>query len=331
MYRTLGRKPLQVSEIGFGCGGTAGLMTGNDFELQICGVRRALEHGINYFDTAAAYGDGRSEENLGRVLNELGADPIVATKVTLEWADLDAGSVRRSIEGSLHRLKRDRLDVVHLHNRVGIARAAKSSIGSGALLTVDDIIGAGGAFEALDDFRRSGHIGTLGCCAFGGDRSSIEAVIDSRLFESVLVNYSLLNVSAWRSGAVEGAKYEYGRVAERASIRGMGIVALRILEAGVLSGPMTDLHARANTPESYRHILKRLAALRFPSDRVADLAELAVRFVLSNSSVSTALVGFSSIAQIDAAVAYAKRGMLAHDLFGNLDEIRLPMDARAAP
>ena len=70
-YRTLGRTGLEVSEIGFGCGNVGGLMIRGSEQEQIEAVSRALELGINYFDTAPLYGNGQSETNLGKVLTEL--------------------------------------------------------------------------------------------------------------------------------------------------------------------------------------------------------------------------------------------------------------------
>src|SRR4051794_28314163 len=110
-YRSLGRTGLQVSEIGFGCGNTAGLLTGGQYEEQRRAIERALAVGINYFDTAPNYGErvyerGRSESNLGKVLRELGARPHVGTKIELHaphLADIP-GSVARSLDESLERL-----------------------------------------------------------------------------------------------------------------------------------------------------------------------------------------------------------------------------------
>jgi L-galactose dehydrogenase/L-glyceraldehyde 3-phosphate reductase len=70
-YRILGRTKLKVSEIGFGCGNVGGLMIRGSREEQLKAVKLAVELGINYFDTASSYGDGRSERNLGHVLTEL--------------------------------------------------------------------------------------------------------------------------------------------------------------------------------------------------------------------------------------------------------------------
>src|ERR671930_2727907 len=83
-YRTIGKTGVKISEIGFGCGNNAVLMVKAQYQDQVKAVRHALDRGINFFDTAFAYGLGRSEENLGRILNELGAPAIVSTKIRLE-------------------------------------------------------------------------------------------------------------------------------------------------------------------------------------------------------------------------------------------------------
>ena len=81
--RTLGRTGLSVSVLTFGCGAVGGLMTRGAPADQERAVARALEAGINHFDTAPLYGDGASEQNLGRVLAALKPDVIVSTKVRL--------------------------------------------------------------------------------------------------------------------------------------------------------------------------------------------------------------------------------------------------------
>src|SRR5438105_6114380 len=110
--RALRRTGLRVSALGFGCGAIGGLMVKGDPAEQRSAVARAIEAGITYFDTAPSYGDGRSEENLGRVLSELGGaarDVVVGTKFRAGPEDLAdaAGAIRRSIEASLRRLRRE--------------------------------------------------------------------------------------------------------------------------------------------------------------------------------------------------------------------------------
>src|ERR1051325_11851107 len=80
-YRTIGKTGLRVSEIGFGCGNNAVLMVQARYQDQLKAVRHALDCGINFFDTAYAYGLGKSEENLGRILKQLGVAPVISTKI----------------------------------------------------------------------------------------------------------------------------------------------------------------------------------------------------------------------------------------------------------
>src|SRR5438874_1919383 len=121
--RKLGRTGLELAALAFGCGAVGGLMVRGERRDQVRAVARALEAGIDYFDTAPSYGDGASEKNLGRALRELRARDrvVVGTKVRLEPADLaqPAAAVRRSLETSLKRLGLDRVQLLHLHNALG--------------------------------------------------------------------------------------------------------------------------------------------------------------------------------------------------------------------
>ncbi len=81
--RTLGRTGLAVSALGFGCGAVGGLMVRGTPQEQERAIARALEWGVNYFDTAADYGAGESERNLGRVLAKLKPDILVGTKIRI--------------------------------------------------------------------------------------------------------------------------------------------------------------------------------------------------------------------------------------------------------
>src|SRR6187401_3203171 len=112
--RIFGRTGMQLSILGFGCGAVGGLMVRGDASDQERTIARAIAAGVNYFDTAVQYGDGRSETNLGRVLQKLKpANVAVATKVRVppgEFGRIDE-AVRTSLEGSLARLRLDRVDI----------------------------------------------------------------------------------------------------------------------------------------------------------------------------------------------------------------------------
>src|ERR671923_342919 len=86
--RVFGRSGLRISILGFGCGAVGGLMVRGAPADQERAVARALEVGVNYFDTAVQYGDGESEKNLGRVLQTLKpANAVVGTKVRVPLGD----------------------------------------------------------------------------------------------------------------------------------------------------------------------------------------------------------------------------------------------------
>src|ERR1700728_3081880 len=105
--RTLGRTGLEVSVLGFGCGAVGGLMVRGNAADQERAVARAVALGINYFDTAAMYGNGESERNLGRVIKSLKPDIHVGTKVRVPAAERGriAAAVTASLETSLQRLQ----------------------------------------------------------------------------------------------------------------------------------------------------------------------------------------------------------------------------------
>jgi aryl-alcohol dehydrogenase-like predicted oxidoreductase len=339
-YRGLGRTGLAVSEVAFGCGVTAGLMIEGGAAAQAEAVGRALALGINYFDTAPIYGDQRSERNLGATLRAAGAmnhaptpgpgggrqgaassaptrpGPIVATKLVLELGDLADvdGAVRRSVAGSLERLGRERLDVLQLHNRVAAERAARPNTGVGALLSVADVLGPGGVLASMQALQAEGQVGVLGCCAYGGEMAAVRALLDTGAFDVLLAHYSVLNPSA-AEPAGGGAGQDYEGIARYAGARGVGVAVIRALEAGALTGqPRHPLSVRGVAP-GYAASAARAAALD------AGLAargweaptEAAIRYVLAEPAVSTVVLGFSEVAHVEQAVAYAERGPLSAD------------------
>jgi aryl-alcohol dehydrogenase-like predicted oxidoreductase len=305
----LGRSDVMISRIGFGCGPTAGLMTDGDEALQLAAVQRALGLGVTYFDTAPIYGAGASERALGAALRRLDARPVVATKVALEWDDLDdiPGAVLRSIEGSLSRLGLKTLDVVHIHNRVGSARAPRAEYGSGALLTLDDMLGSRSVVETLQTLQRHGHIRAIGGCAYGGDPERIRNMIDDGRLQSLLVNYSLLNPSAWHGGAPER---NYDGVGAHAAARGLGVIALRALEAGRLTSVPTTV--------SPGDPLDGLRFLREDGDPIGA----AIRYALGNKEVASVLIGFSNVQQIEHAVRAHGQGPLSATTRARIDSWR---------
>jgi aryl-alcohol dehydrogenase-like predicted oxidoreductase len=304
-YRTIGKTGLKVSEIGFGCGNNAVLMVKAPYEDQLKAVRYALDRGITFFDTAYAYGLGKSEENLGRILKELGVSPVVSTKIRLE-ADCVSdikGATIRAIEAGLSRLGRDRVDFVQLHTRVTTARG----MGKRFSLTPADVLGSNGVIVGFKTMRDQGKVGFFGFSGLG-ETKGLQALVDSGEFHGFQCYYNLLNPSAGNPVPSSFSALDYGRILDRAAANGMGAFVIRVLAAGALtSDPSTGGGGSGQTlsPGSdYSIDLKRTekvkAALRVEGK---ELTQAAIRFALMNSAVSSVLVGFSNISHIDEAVA----------------------------
>ena len=121
--RRFGRSGLQVSQVVFGAGYVGGIIVLADDETRRRVLRRALDAGINWIDTAPLYGQGRSEEALGWLLAEVKEKPYLSTKVRLDLSkpgDLP-GQIERSLHESLKRLRRDSVDLLQLHNAIAVS------------------------------------------------------------------------------------------------------------------------------------------------------------------------------------------------------------------
>src|SRR4029077_3585160 len=119
-------------------------------------IARAIASGVNYFETAVQYGNGESEKNLGHILQKLKpANVAVGTKVRLPTGDFGriADAVAKSLEGSLARLRLDRVDILHLHNAI-------TETGGRAALSVRQVLGE--VVPAFEQLRQQGKVRFLG-------------------------------------------------------------------------------------------------------------------------------------------------------------------------
>src|SRR6266571_3822845 len=275
--RNFGRTGLRISILGFGCGAVGGLMVRGAPADQERAIARALEAGVNYFDTAVQYGDGESEKNLGRALRKLKPErAIVGTKVRLPAADFGRidEAVAKSLEGSLRRLNMERVDIFHLHNAI-TAEGGGESLGVKQVL--DQIVPA---FERL---RQNGMIRFLGITAVG-DTAALHQVIDARVIDSAQVTYNMLNPSA---GAALPARYpaqNYGLLLDHARAAGVGVIGIRVRARRLM--PLVEQGFAQN------------------------LAEAATRFAISHPAVGTILVGMATPEQFEQALAAVQNGPL---------------------
>jgi aryl-alcohol dehydrogenase-like predicted oxidoreductase len=329
-FRRLPNTDLSISEIGFGCGGNAGLMVRGSAEKQASVIARAIELGINYFDNAPDYGDGLAEENLGRALKALKLKPVITTKVEIRAEDLGdvAGHVVRSTEASLKRLGIDCVDVLQIHNG---PTATPPSLPGRVYhsLWLEDFLRPGGAIEGLHQLVRDGKARYVGFICRGNDGDEVRALLDTGVFRLINVPYSLLNPSAGMAKPPGLKERDYGGVINDASARGVGAAIYSPLAGGALTddnirglGPHPLARPRGTSDSAARN-RERAARLRFLVDagNAGRLAQAATAFILMHPGVTTVLGGFSDETQLEEIASVSGADPLSPAAMARLDKL----------
>ena len=321
--RVFGRTGMQLSVLGFGCGAVGGLMVRGDARDQERAVARAIEAGVNYFDTAVQYGNGESEKNLGRVLQRLKPpNVVVGTKVRLPSADFGriAEAITKSLESSLARLRLDRVGIFHLHNAI-------TESGGGEALGVRQVLGE--VVPAFERLRQQGKTRFLGLTAVG-ETMALHQVVDARAFDSAQVVYNMLNPSAAVALPPNYPAQDYGRLFEHTKAAGVGVVGIRVLAGGALSGSAERHPIASPPPEPIGSALnydadvaraRRLMPL-VEEGLAASLTEAATRFALSHPAIGTILVGMATPQQFEDALAAVRKGPLPAGALERLSALR---------
>jgi L-galactose dehydrogenase/L-glyceraldehyde 3-phosphate reductase len=321
--RVYGRTGMRLSVLGFGCGAVGGLMVRGDPRDQERTIARALAVGVNYFDTAVQYGDGESEKNLGRVLQNLKpGDAVVGTKVRLPSADFGriASIVTKSLDGSLARLRRERVDIFHLHNAI-------TEHGGGEALSVAQVLEE--VVPAFERLRQQGKTRFIGLTAIG-DTRALRRVIDAGGFDSAQVVYNMLNPSAAEALPENYPAQDYGRLFDHTKAAGTGVIGIRVLAGGALSGS-AERHPIASPPPepigsamSYDADIARARRLMplVAEGYAASLTEAATRFAIGNAAVGTILVGMATPQQFEDALAAVQKGPLPPAALERLKTLR---------
>lgn len=309
-YRSLGRTGLKVSVLGFGCGDVGGLIVRGAPAERERAVARAVELGINYFDTAAAYGNGLSEQHLGQALKALRPNVYVGTKFRVppeEVGDV-AGAISRSLEASLGRLGLERVDLLQLHNPLGLAR-------SGNRLGVADVLEQ--VVPALDRLRQQGKIRFYGMTA-NGETDALHRVIDAGAVDTAQVFFNLLDPSAGVAVPPGFPGHDFRQLLSHTREQRVGVIVVRVLAGGALSGTpdrhplaMPSVAPIASGPD-YATDVARARALQPLVDEghAGSLVEAALRFPLGNDAVSTVLLGYSTLEHLEYAAASIAKGPL---------------------
>jgi aryl-alcohol dehydrogenase-like predicted oxidoreductase len=285
-YRTLGRTGPRVSEIGYGTWGIGKSgWTGADDQESITGLNAAIDLGLNFIDTALAYGDGHSERIVGQVVRARSETVYVATKIppkNLQWparpgvpaaAAFPAGHVIACTEKSLRHLGLEAIDVQQFH------------------VWSDEWVGQGDWLDAIQQLKTQGKIRFFGVSINDHQPENALKLVESGAVDTVQVIYNIFDQSP------------EDRLFPACRQHNIGVIARVPLDEGGLSGKLTpdttfaegDFQAQYFQGDRKREIYDRVQAILADLGISADqLPEAALRYILSNPTVSTVIPGMRS-------------------------------------
>ncbi|HEY4406552.1 MAG TPA: aldo/keto reductase [Xanthobacteraceae bacterium] len=313
----LGRTGLEVSEIALGGGVTGGILINASEPTRFTALQRAVAGGINWIDTAPLYGNGASEETIGRHISALSPRPHVSTKVRLERGDMAdiAGAIRRSLEQSLKRLQLDRLALLQLHNQIGTA------VGDRPPLSARLVLGA--VADTFDRLKEEGLVQASGISAVG-DTSACLEVIESGRFDVAQVYYNAINPSAaWSRTSDEWRGQEFCGIMAACWRLHMGMLAIRVMAGGPLASPRRPERLAVMTADTDLDNEMRCAAAVQAAlgTSYGTPAQAVLRFTLGNRDLSSRVIGITEVAQLDEALAAVERGPLPPEAIAKLDQL----------
>ena len=322
--RNFGRTGMQLSILGFRLRRGRRIMVRGDPAEQERTIAHALEAGVNYFDTAVQYGDGESEKNLGRVLQNLKpANAVVGTKVRLPPATFGhiADTITASLDGSLSRLRLERADMFHLHNPVTLQ-------GGGTSLNVRQVLD-----EVVPAFERLRAPGKNSFPRADRRRRYRSAASGDRCRRVRQCAGRLQHAQSIRRGGIAGnyPAQDYELLFAHTQKAGVGVVGIRVLAGGALSGS-ADRHPIASpAPEPIGSAMsfdadidraRRLMPL-VKEGFASSLTEAATRFAISHDAMGTILVGLATPQEFEHSLQAVLKGPLpqaALDLLATLRE-----------
>jgi aryl-alcohol dehydrogenase-like predicted oxidoreductase len=309
-YRALGKTGIEVSEIGYGAWGIGGRQwLGADDQESLRALGRAIELGVNFIDTALAYGEGRSEQLVGKAVREAPGKVWVATKVppkNLLWparpgVGIDEvfpyDHIIRCTEQSLRNLGVDVIDLQQLH------------VWNPEWIDCDDWR------RAFEDLKKSGKARAVGISINDHQPDSALEAVQTGLIDAVQVIYNIFDQSPERN---------LFRLTQQ---MGVGVLARAPLDEGGLTGtidenttfPKGDFRERYFRGDRKRQVAERVAALKRDLAGVeGTLAEIALRFCISHPAVSTVIPGMRRVKTVESSCSASERGPLGADVLAKL-------------
>ena len=314
-YTQLGRTGLTVSRAGFGGGGIGQVWGPTDEQEAIAAVHRALELGVTFFDVAPSYGDGKAEEALGKALEGRAESVVIATKVRLRAEDMDDvhGAVRRSVDASLSRLRRDAVDVLHVHNRFTEHRGEVLDSLSG-----NDVLGP--VLEAYRSVQQAGKTQFIGLSAMDHHVPTMRRILESGEYDTVLAYYNLLNWTAQEPPPPDPDLFDNGQIIPLARSLDMGVIGIRSHAAGALTDAL-DRPPRPNDALMEKDLASARKLGFLVQGPIRTLAQAAMVFSLMNPNIHTTVPGVKNRAEAEEIAGCMDLGPIPPDHLDRLREL----------
>jgi myo-inositol catabolism protein IolS len=306
-YRKLGKSNIEVSEIGFGAWAIGGDAWGPvEDENSIAAMERALEHGINFIDTADVYGKGHSETLVAKVMKGRRDKIVLSTKGGLMGHHRDPKrepvydtpeKVIEACEASLRRLETDYIDVYFCHLWWDKHEETEAFIRAFEILKRDGKIRVAGVstenFDYIKHFNREGGL------------------------DAVQLDYSILNCSTEKE------------VLPYLQEQGIGVVVRGPLRMGILTGKFTpetifpegDIRKNWPSEQWYKDSLEKVGQLRLLENENRTLGQVALRYVLNHPAVSVAIPGAKTPAQAEQNASASVRPLLTEEDLQLINEV----------
>ncbi len=301
-YRTLGKTGFSVSDVGYGAWGIGGAQwQGGTDDESVCALHRAIDLGINFIDTALAYGDGHSEKLVGRVAREAKKRIYIATKVpplNQEWPAKPGVGIEkvfpyeyilRSTETSLQHLKVDTIDLQQLH------------VWNPEWFHREDWR------RAFEELKTSGKVRAVGISINDHQPDSALELVQSGLIDCVQVIYNVFD---------QGPEKNLFPLTQKMNV---GVLARVPFDEGSLTGSVTE--TSVFQPEDFRseyfrgdrkkQVVEHISALERDLGITRDsLAEIALRFTISPPAVSSTIPGMRTVRNVERNAAVSDKGPL---------------------
>jgi aryl-alcohol dehydrogenase-like predicted oxidoreductase len=311
-YRRMGRTGWNISEVGYGMWGLAGWSGSDDCE-SLAALERAVALGCNFFDTAWAYGDGKSEQMLGQIVRaNRGTRLYVATKVpprNRRWTGLAGiplddvfppAYIREYTSRSLENLGLDAIDLLQFH------------------AWSDEWADDERWQRVVLDLKAEGVVQAFGISANRWEPANVLRAIDTGLVDSVQVVYNIFE------HAPEDTLFPVCQA------RGIALIARVPFDEGSLTGtlrpgmtwPEGDFRNLYFTPENLRETLARVELLKTLVPNGMDLPELALRFILQHPAVTTTIPGMRRVPHVERNLAVSDDKGLDPDIYTALRQHR---------